>query len=255
MYCLATVIIVLAIAGCLPRSEPSSDEQQPNVGAVTQPETAESSVSDASVDDNKIEAPPEPVKKKPADTEAQEKPANAGTKKKATYVPVDLSAAFNASATAGDNGFDGYGNAYPADKLPHGRKNFGASPVVFELPDVSDTEKNVVTASGQTLKIAPGNYTALHLIAAATDGDQKAGLVLTYGDEDAVAALKISDWCGKPAFGEIQIASWPRVSGENEDAQCKLYIQKIAVDPAKKLSSITLPKSELIHMFALTLEK
>lgn len=255
LYCVVALTSALVMAGCMqpqaespdvgktPAEAPSEDTK---VGAVSKPPPPESTAPDAPVDDKKKGALPAPPEKKQPDVVA---------KKETAYVPVDISAAFNASATGGERGFDGWGNAYPADKLPSGKKKFGASPVVFDLPDFTKAEKNIVTAAGQPLKVPPGKYIALYLLAAATQGNQQAGLVLTYGAQEAVVALKITDWCRRPAFGEVQVAAWPRVSGENEDAECKLHVQKIALDPAKELSSITLPTSKLIHVFAMTLAK
>ena len=254
LYCVVAVISALVMAGCMPRDDSpdvgkvpaETPSEAPEVGAAPDPAPIESPAPDVVVDDKKEEAPPPAPEKKQPDVVAKEETA---------YVPVDISAAFNATATGGDRGFDGWGNAYPAEKLPSGEKKFGASPVVFDLPDFTEAENNIVTAAGQPLKVPPGKYIALYLLAAATQGNQQAGLVLTYGDEEDVAALKITDWCRRPAFGEVQAGAWPRVSGENEDAECRLHMRRIALDPAKELSSITLPTSKLIHVFAMTLAK
>jgi len=249
LWCLAAVL-ALAICGCN-LLEPSAEAP---------PETAVEPAKTPPVGDSTASAA-RPVEKKDAVTAAPDEikrrsrvevkdDAKVETKKVA-YVPVDISAAFNTGATGGKKGFDGYGNAYPAAKLSALKPT---SPP-FDLPDFTKVEKNVLTATGQKLNVPPGKYSALHVLAAAANGDQESKVTLGYADKAAEVAFKISDWCRKPSFGELLAASFDRVSGEHEGARCKLYVQKIALDPTKDLHSITVPANERIHIFAMTLAR
>ena len=248
----AAGIALLAISGC-------------NLFGTSADVTDESPASGVGAVDNKT-GPPEPDAKdtpKPEDDKPEAKPEpkieekrdTKADRKKETFVPIDISSAFNASATSSEEGLDGWGNAYPADKLPSGKVSFNSTPVRFALPKYAKLDKNIATADGQEIKIRAGKYRALYVLAAATNGVQEAKLVLAAGKEKTRATLKVSDWCDKPAAGEIQAASFARISGENETAQCKLYIQRIALDPSDKLSGITLPINKDIHIFAMTLAK
>lgn len=245
-WCVVAVILAIMTTGCNPTG--------------TIPETKREAVIQPAAEDKPAKSPAPAVgsvekKDEPAVAPAPRKRAPKAASLRVAYVPIDISASFNASATGGAEGLDGYGNAYPAGKLPQDGKSLKPGSPPFDLPDFTKAGKNVLTAAGQTLKVADGKYSALYVLAAATGGDQKSKLILGYAEQKADAAFKISDWCGKPAFGEVQVASYERVSGENETAQCKLYIQKIVLDPAKNLGGITLPTNKKIHIFAMTLAK
>ena len=124
---------------------------------------------------------------------------------------------------------------------------------LFSMPDFT-SEKNVVTADGQTIAAKAGKYRTLFILGAATNGSQQGTLSLAYGQAVEEATLNLSDWCGKPAYGEVEAASFPRV-GEHEKIDCKLFIQKIPLDASRELTAITLPKNKDIHIFAMTLAK
>jgi len=246
IWCVAASILAIIVAGCKPAATTPDVRREAGPAPAVEKTPAESAAPAVGAVDKKGEAEPAPT------------PAETGPKVESTkvaYVPIDISASFNASATRGAEGLDGYGNVYPADKLPRNGQGLKPGSPPFDLPDFTKIEKNVVTAAGQTLKTPDGKYSALYVLAVATDGDQESKLLLGYGQQKVEAAFKISDWCRKPKFGEVQAASYARVSGENETARCKLYIQKVALDPAKNLSSITLPVNERIHIFAMTLAR
>ena len=242
----AIIVSVLVVSGCT-ESQPQTKSAVPSVGAV----------------EKKVEPPQRPVVKvaEPPKLKVEapkveapkvEVPAPKPEAKAPEYTAVDLTAAFNASAVGGETGFDGWGNRYPADKLPSGTKPLGS--VQFNLPDFK-AEKNVVTADGQTLKVdQPGKYKTLFVLATATNDAQQATIQLSYGDQKADAALKISDWCAKASFGEVEAVTVPRL-GENEAVDCRLFIQNIAIDAGKDLTAITLPKNKDLHIFAMTLAK
>jgi len=260
-WCAMAVVLIL-VSGCTGTESQSSGMQTksavPAVGAVenkveTPPRTvvkvAEAKPAAPKPETPKPEAPkpeaPKPEAPKPATPPKPEVKA-------LEYTAVDLAAALNANAAGGETGLDGWGNRYPADKLPTGTKPL--SSVQFNLPDFK-AEKNVVTADGQTLKVdQPGKYSTLFVLAAATNGSQQTTIELSYGDAKTDAVLKVSDWCAKASFGEVEAITVPRV-GENETVDCRVFIQKIALDPAKDLTAITLPKSDDLHIFAMTLAK
>ena len=254
----AMVVVALLVSGCRepqPGAEPKS--AVPAVGAVEKkvepsqrPVVKVAEPSTPRVETPKVEAPK--VETPKVETPKVQTPAPKVEAKAPEYTAVDLTAAFNANAVGGETGFDGWGNHYPADKLPSGTKPLGS--VQFNLPDFK-AEKNVVTTDGQTLKVdQPGKYKTLFVLATATNGAQQATIQLSYGDTKADAALKVSDWCAKASFGEVEAVTVPR-TGENEARDCTIFIQKIAIDATKDLTAITLPKNEDLHVFAMTLAK
>jgi len=247
-------VLIAAVCGCIQwgagREATVPTEEAPKVGAVE--------VKTPAVEAKEPEAPePAEPKVEPVPEPPPAKPKVDITTKKMTFKPLDISVFFNASAVSGEEGLDGWGNAYPADKLPSGEKVAfeGELPkgLVFTLPDYQQAEKNVLTADGQTIKVPADTYTAIFLLAAATNGTQQSRMKLIYDGSEASRMLRISDWCGKATFGEIEAGAYPRVSGENEEAECKLYVQALILDPDKKLEAITLPVNKNIHIFAMTL--
>lgn len=100
----------------------------------------------------------------------------------------DLAAASNDSSPV-KGGFDGRGNALPAEILP-GKINFNG--VNFWLAPAGTGEANAVVANGQTVPLPDGNYNRVYVLAASVDGDQNG--VFKLGKQEN--SLKIEDWGG-----------------------------------------------------------
>jgi alpha-mannosidase len=86
-------------------------------------------------------------------------------------------------------GFDGQGNALPAEMLPASIPFDGAE---FHLASAQAGEPDAVVANGQTLTLPAGDYNRVYVLAASVDGDQDA--TFRVGDHDV--PLKIEDWGG-----------------------------------------------------------
>ncbi|MGC2617677.1 MAG: glycoside hydrolase family 38 C-terminal domain-containing protein, partial [Acidobacteriaceae bacterium] len=100
----------------------------------------------------------------------------------------DLAAASN-DGTPVSGGFDGQGNALPAEMLPSTLHFHG---VDFQLVPSHTGTPDAVVASGQTISLPPGEFNRVYVLAAAIGGDQDG--VFRIGDHDA--PLKIEDWSG-----------------------------------------------------------
>jgi alpha-mannosidase len=100
----------------------------------------------------------------------------------------DLAAASNDGAAV-SGGFDGKGNALPAEMLPSTVQFHG---VDFHLAPSHTGTPDAVVANGQTISLPPGAFNRVYVLAAAIDGDQDG--VFRVGDHDA--PLKIEDWGG-----------------------------------------------------------
>jgi alpha-mannosidase len=86
-------------------------------------------------------------------------------------------------------GFDGNGNAIPAEMLPQALTFDG---VAFKLARAGSGRANAVVAKGQTIGLPAGKFTRVYLIAAASHGDQKARFRI--GDQST--EITIQDWGG-----------------------------------------------------------
>ena len=86
-------------------------------------------------------------------------------------------------------GFDGKGNTLPAELLP---SRISFDDVGFELAAAKTGAPNAVIAKGQTIDLPAGDYDRVYLLAASTDGDQKAAFRVGSNSTE----LNIEDWGG-----------------------------------------------------------
>lgn len=104
--------------------------------------------------------------------------------------PVTL--AYDTAATTKDGekstaGFDGKGNALPAEMLPDEIVFDG---VRFQLAKTGG--RNALIARGQVIKLPEGQFNRIYVLAASADGDQKAAFEAGANNVD----LDIQDWGG-----------------------------------------------------------
>ena len=100
----------------------------------------------------------------------------------------DVAAASN-DGTKSVSGFDGQGNALPAEMLPSQIQFDG---VDFQLAPAKTGNPDALAAKGQTITLPAGPFDRLYLLAAAADGDQKA----TFQVGAKKTELNIQDWNG-----------------------------------------------------------
>ena len=86
-------------------------------------------------------------------------------------------------------GFDGKGNAMPAEMLPATIAYHG---VEFQLAPAKTGVPNAVVAKGQTITLPSGHYNRVYILAASADGDQPADFRVGA----KTANLNIEDWGG-----------------------------------------------------------
>jgi alpha-mannosidase len=123
---------------------------------------------------------------------------------KLTY---DVAAASNDGTKSG-SGFDGNGNALPAEILP-AEMTFNA--VKFQLPPAKTGSPNAVVAKGQTIDLPPGQYNRIYFVAASADGDQKATLDVG----NTKVELDIQDWGG--FIGQWDDRQWTSKDTSHDD--------------------------------------
>ena len=106
--------------------------------------------------------------------------------------PVALSYTVATASSDGDRataGFDGKGNALPAEMLASQIQFHG---VDFQLAAAKTGTPNAITAKGQTIALPAGQYNRVYLLAASANGDQKA--VFEAGGKRT--ELNIQNWGG-----------------------------------------------------------
>jgi alpha-mannosidase len=101
----------------------------------------------------------------------------------------DLAVASNDDTKPVGGGFDGAGNAIPAEMLPATIHYHG---VEFKLAPASTGVPNAVVAKGQTIALPAGHFNRVYVLAAATGGDQDAAFQV--GAKKV--HLKVQDWSG-----------------------------------------------------------
>jgi alpha-mannosidase len=108
-------------------------------------------------------------------------------------VPVtlhyDLAAATNDDTPTPSGGFDGSGNALPAEMLPSAIEFNG---VQFRLAPARTGSPDAVICNGQSIALPEGEFNRVYILAAAAGGDQDA--LFRIGKE--AARLSIEDWGG-----------------------------------------------------------
>jgi alpha-mannosidase len=128
----------------------------------------------------------------------------------------DLATASN-DGTASAGGFDGKGNALPAEMLP---EQITFNDVQFQLAAAKTGSANAVVAKGQTIDLPAGPFNRAYILAAATDGDQKATLAVG----ESKVALNIEDWGGF-------IGQWDDRQWSSKDTSKDDYGEMIGIKP------------------------
>ena len=101
----------------------------------------------------------------------------------------DLAVASDDDTKTDGGGFDGKGNALPAEMLPARMQHNG---VQFQLGPAKTGVPNAVSAKGQSIDLPSGHYNRIYILAASTDGDQRARFQVGEKSFD----LNIQNWGG-----------------------------------------------------------
>jgi alpha-mannosidase len=117
----------------------------------------------------------------------------AGVRSAPVLLKYDVAVASN-DGTHSPNGFDGKGNALPAEMLPaqitFNDVQFRLAPAT--LASTTSAALNAIVARGQTLELPSGRYNRVYVLAASAEGDQKAIFKTGSNNVD----LTIQDWGG-----------------------------------------------------------
>jgi alpha-mannosidase len=128
----------------------------------------------------------------------------------------DLATASN-DGTKSQAGFDGNGNALPAEMLP---AQITFNSVQFHLAPAKTGALNAVVAKGQKIELPAGTYNRVYVLAASANGDQRA----TFKVGNAGVELNIEDWGGF-------IGQWDDRQWSSKDTSRDDYGQMIGIKP------------------------
>jgi len=101
----------------------------------------------------------------------------------------DLAAASNDDTATTGGGFDGKGNAMPAEMLP-AQIEYGG--IDFKLAPAATGKPNALVAKGQTIQLPAGHYNRVYVLAASASGDRTA----TFRVGEKSVDLNVQDWGG-----------------------------------------------------------
>ncbi len=133
--------------------------------------------------------------------------------------PVTLHYDLAAASNDGDPakiGFDGKGDALPAEMLP---SQIAFNGVIFHLAPAKTGSPNAIVAKGQKIALPQGHYNRVYVLAASANGDQKAA----FEAGGKKVELNIEDWGG--FIGQWDDRQWSS-AGENDN-----YGEMIALKP------------------------
>jgi dienelactone hydrolase len=156
------------------------------------------------------------------------------------------------------------GSSYPGEKMPLPGEIFRLKTdieVHFLFPSREPGELNNASCNGQNLDFEDGRFSAAYMLGASENGDYSADFGLNYIEGPEKAAVGLTDWCKEARHGEKTAFEFPYRYGwlpdgkgmGKEDLTCRLWLQKVRLDPQKTLQSISLPYQRRMHLFALTL--
>ena len=150
-------------------------------------------------------------------------------------------------------GFDGAGGTYSYNQLGNGAVNFAGTTFTLGSPGVPDS---ITNGAVYTLP-APGNYSTVFLIGAATTtGQTSQPFILTYSTGTPTTAfVDMSSWAQAAGYAdEVVVASTPykNTQGGGEVAGTyDLYGYQIPVDPTRTLVSVSVPNNRNVVTLAL----
>jgi alpha-mannosidase len=118
---------------------------------------------------------------------------------KAVTLPYTLAVATSDDTKTPGGGFDGQGNALPAEMLP---THIDYSGVDFALAPANTGSPNAIVADGQTIPLPSGHFNRVYILAASSGDDQPA----TFRVGDNSTNLTIQSWSG--FIGQWDTRQW-----------------------------------------------
>jgi alpha-mannosidase len=155
---------------------------------------------------------------------------NAGATRIAPVRSQPVTLTYNLAAASNDDtrsttGFDGKGDALPAEMLP---TDLNFNGVAFKLAPAQTGTNDAVIAKGQTIALPAGSFNRVYILAASADGDQSAAFRV--GGQ--TASLNIENWGGK--IGQWDTRLWKGDIHTDKDWAVSANHAAWDPDPAKQ---------------------
>ncbi|HEX4145463.1 MAG TPA: fibronectin type III domain-containing protein [Pirellulales bacterium] len=175
----------------------------------------------------------------------------------ATTTKVDLTGDYNLTGITDDtadflSGLDGNGNALSATEVGSGTTWDGAN-FNFAPPGAN----NVIQATGQTIALPSGSYSAVDLVATGVNGSQSnQTFTVNYTDGTSTTiSQSLSDWSSPQGYAGESVAltsAYRNTSnGGRTSGTFDVYGYTIGVDSTKTVASITLPNNSDVVVLAI----
>ncbi len=171
------------------------------------------------------------------------------------FVQVDLSGAYNVDGITTDDDamtgdLDGPNNSYSANLLGT-TVNFNGLAYNIGPADTDD----VVVGVGQSIPLPAGQYSSLDFLGADVNGEQPdLSFTVTYGDTSTTQVNQaVDDWTMDAGQTGESLALTMPYRNPNAGVPVYLYEYSIALDPAKTVDSITLPRGSQFVLLAMDL--
>jgi hypothetical protein len=151
-------------------------------------------------------------------------------------------------------GLDEDGSAYSGTLLGH---TLTWSNTVFTFGTANAT--NVISCAGQTVPLAPGNYSELRILGTGIQGAQTSqSLIVTYADATSTNFTQnFSDWFNPQTFpGESKVVIMNHRDGADGSVDRRtflLYGYSFPLDPTKAVQSLRLPDNPNVIIAAISL--
>jgi hypothetical protein len=179
---------------------------------------------------------------------------SSGTQQVSMAPNFNAPAAFTDGTTfASNGGLDAAGDAYSATLLGSSVTSQGTKFAVGPA-----NHNNVVNATGQTVTLTSGKFSALTFLGAATGGSQTGTFTVNYSDgTHQTFTQAMSDWLsGSTAVGEVVASAmsyYNMYNGTSPTYTTYLYQYTFELNAAKTVSGIVLPRNTSIHLLAVDL--
>ena len=153
---------------------------------------------------------------------------------RAVELPYDLATASPHGRKSAAGGFDRAGQSLPAEMLP---AEISYAGIRFRLANVAGGKPNALVARGQTIKLPPGRFTRLYLLAASADGDQRA----TFRAGSSPFELTLQHWGG--FIGQWDTRQWEAGErqtpvGASAEVAARVREPQFRLDPYARMTGI-----------------
>lgn len=186
---------------------------------------------------------------------------------------VDLSGSFNLDGISSnkswnDGNIDNNGNSLSAELMP---EKFVSEDVEFMTGRADNGSDNMVQCKGQTIKLPPGRYSSMKILAIAAGGgaDEQGTFKIRYaGGKDLSETLSVRDWIAEFYSLDGDLNGWNKPIDENiayifthrhtsaGDDTCRttyLFKYEIGMDEAGSAETLVLPVNDKIKILGITL--